>query len=56
MVGLILNLSFHKEDSYEFRDTVKIFLFPGISLLDISKKALVAMQWYMALDSSMLPT
>ena len=56
MVGLILNLSFHKEDSYGFRDTVTIFLFPRISLLDISEAALVVMQWYMVLDSSILTT
>ena len=56
MVGLILNLSFHKEGSYGFRDTMNIFLFHGISLLDITETALVVIQWHMALDSSMLPT
>ena len=54
MVGLILELIFHTEDSDWFGDTVKMFLFPVISLLDIIEVALVVMRCYMTLDSSMM--
>ena len=54
MVGLILDLTLHTEDSDWFGDTVKIFLFPVISLLDIIEVALVVMRCYMTLDSSMM--
>ena len=52
MVGLILNLEFYTEETDGLGDTVKIFLFPDLSLSASSGSVLVARWWYTVLDRS----
>ena len=56
VAGLILNLAFHMEDQYGVVYMVNIFLFPDLSLSEISQAALVAKRWYTALDIRKLTT
>ena len=53
---LIINLKFHTEYPDGFGDTVKMFLFPNLSLSEISEASLVARLWDTALDSSIITT
>ena len=56
VAGLIPNLAFHTEDPDGVRITMKILVFPNLSLSESSESVLVARWWDTALDSRMMTT
>ena len=54
MAVLLLELHFHTEDPDCVNDTVKIFMFPDLSLSEGSEASMVTRRWDTALDANTL--
>ena len=53
---LIINLYFYTNNLYWFGDTVNIFIFPELSLLEVLEVGLMAWSWDRALRRSIMIT